>query len=299
MYTIDFTRVSEIPKFSVSVKKGDSKRTISLILLENNKIINLNDYTVTVAAKKSDGTDIFNDVKIIDAESGVCEVEITKQMLVLDTDLPCEIILYGADGTVASSSNFVISKIDSIRDEESIVSSSEFTALINALSKVQGIDDRFKKIEDKQTIIGVDLSSANISNRAWIKVLDDEGGVKKAQYNIANENEYDTYHFETSEDLIVNAIKNVNGNTGYRKLPDGLIIQWGYITNIGTSYSDVLLPIAYSNNDYNIQLTAYWQNDFVAVCAGECYANRFRLACKNITSQGNEAGNVFWMTIGY
>ena len=33
---IDFARVSSIPKFVINVKAGDSKRKISLALLENN-----------------------------------------------------------------------------------------------------------------------------------------------------------------------------------------------------------------------------------------------------------------------
>lgn len=179
MYTIDFTRVSKIPKFNVSVKTGDSKRTISLILLENNKIINLNDYTVTVAAKKSDGNDIFNDVSIVDAENGICEVEVTKQMSALDTDLPCEIVLYGADGTVASSSNFVISKISSVRNEESIVSSSEFTALSKALTEVKNIDNRFKEVDSQ--IKDIEQQKANKND-----LNDLESLFKKMSINIEN-----------------------------------------------------------------------------------------------------------------
>lgn len=134
MYNIDFAKVSEIPKFEIIVKDGDSKRSIGLILSENSKAVNLNDYNVTVAAKKGDGTNIFNDVKTIDALAGMCEFEITEQMLALNIDLPCEIVLYGADGTVASSSNFVISKIANLRNDNSIVSSNEFKALTETMS---------------------------------------------------------------------------------------------------------------------------------------------------------------------
>lgn len=145
VYTIDFAKISKIPRFSVNIKTRDSKRTIKLILLKNNEVLNLNNYTVVVAAKKADRKDIFNDVKIIDALAGICEVEITEQMLALDMDLPCEIVLYNADGVVASSSSFVINKISSLRNEESIVSSSEFTALTKALSEVKGIDITYRK----------------------------------------------------------------------------------------------------------------------------------------------------------
>lgn len=159
MYTIDFAKVSKIPRFSVNIKNGDSKRTIKLVLLKNNEVLNLNNYMVVVAAKKADGKDIFNDVKIIDAEKGMCEVEVSEQMLVLNVDLPCEIVLYGPNGTVSSSSNFVINKITSLRDEESIVSSSEYNVLKIALGKVLDIDYRFEdmnlKKADKDSINGL------------------------------------------------------------------------------------------------------------------------------------------------
>lgn len=156
MYTIDFARVSKIPKFEVTIKNGDSKRTIKLILLKNSEVLNLNNYTVVVAAKKIDGKDIFNTVRTIDAEAGICEVEISEQMLALDMDLPCEIVVYNSDGVVASSSNFVISKISSLKNEESIVSSNEFTALTKALSDVTYIKSNLVKKRDKNIKINKD-----------------------------------------------------------------------------------------------------------------------------------------------
>lgn len=158
MYTIDFAKVSKIPKFNVNIKTGDIKRVIKLILLKNNVVLNLNNYTIVVAAKKSDGTDIFNDVKKINAINGVCEVEITEQMLVLNTDLPCEIILYGADGTVAASSNFTISKVHSARSEKDIVSSNEFKALSKAMTDIENKRSKDVKITNSD----LDTSSNDV-----------------------------------------------------------------------------------------------------------------------------------------
>ncbi len=173
--TIDFARVSKIPKFSVNVKSGDSKRVIPLVLLENNIAINLNEYTVTVAAVKSDGNNVFNDVTIIDPLAGVCEVEITEQMLATNLDLPCELVLYGKDGTVASSSNFVISRISSVRNEEIIVSSNEFTALTAALTRVQNFDNRINSKRDKSVkITKNDLDTSSNSAKIGLNNLSDE-----------------------------------------------------------------------------------------------------------------------------
>lgn len=147
VYTIDFAKVSKIPKFNVNVKTGDSKRTIKLILLKNNEVLNLKNYTIVVSAKKSDKNDIFNNVKKVDEEKGICEIEITNQMLVVDMNLPCEIILYGLNGEVASSSDFIINAIHSTRNEESIESSSEFSALSEAMKKVTDIDRKMNRGE--------------------------------------------------------------------------------------------------------------------------------------------------------
>ncbi|MDK0695975.1 BppU family phage baseplate upper protein [Clostridium perfringens] len=174
-YIIDFARISEIPKFYTKIKTGDRRRTIKLILLKNNEVLNLNDYTVTVAAKKSDGSDIFNNVNIVNAPNGQCEVEITEQMLAANLDLPCEIIVYDEGGVVASSSNFVISIIDSLKDEESIVSSSEFTALTLALSKVQNFDNRINSKRDKSAkITRNDLDTSSNNSKIGLNNLADE-----------------------------------------------------------------------------------------------------------------------------
>lgn len=175
MYTIDFARVSKIPKFEVTIKNGDSKRTIKLILLKNSEVLNLNNYTIVVAAKKIDDKDIFNDVKTIDAESGICEVEITEQMLALDMDLPCEIVLYNADGVVASSSNFVISKINSIKEDTNIVSSDEFKALTKALSDVTWVKSGLNSKRDKSTkLTKEDLDMSSDSKKIGLNNLADE-----------------------------------------------------------------------------------------------------------------------------
>ena len=72
----------------------------------------------------------------------------------------------------------------------------------------------------------------------------------KAQYNIDNGVDFDTYHFETSEEMLVGQQQVLN-NTGYRKLPGGLILAWGEVEttfNPGvTSSFNLELPIPMTN----------------------------------------------------
>ncbi|MGM9536560.1 MAG: hypothetical protein ACI3VR_14945, partial [Intestinibacter sp.] len=144
-FKIDFSKVSEQEEFSITVKTLDRKRYLDLFLVNNNEIINLNNYSVTVRAKKTDGTEIFNDVIKTSPENGKCRIEITEQMLNFKKVLPCEIVLYGADGTVASSSYFLLSNIVN-RFGEEIKNSNEFTALEEALVKVTNLDSRLLNI---------------------------------------------------------------------------------------------------------------------------------------------------------
>lgn len=216
---IDFAKISDIPKFTTKIKNGDRKRTIKLILLKNSEVLNLNNYTVVVAAKKSDMNDIFNAVKIVDAKEGICEVEITEQMLALNIDLPCEIVLYGADGTVAGSSNFVINKIHSLRNEESIISSSEFTALTQALTDVTYLKSNLNNKLDKNSVL-------NMSNMGQdIKEAMTGGSVAVVGENSILETNIVNKQVSASKlnENITNGIFPFSSDTEYVDVKDGVL----------------------------------------------------------------------------
>ena len=138
-YVIDLSKVNKDKVFELNIKSRDNKRYIDIQLIDNNNVINLAYYIISVKAVKSDGNIIFNDVKKINAELGRCRIEITPQMLCEENELPCELILYGSDGTIASTSDFKLNIIKSPGDEQ-IQSSSEFSALSEALKTVSNID---------------------------------------------------------------------------------------------------------------------------------------------------------------
>ena len=69
--------------------------------------------------------------------------------------------------------------------------------------------------------------------------------IKNAQYNVKNQNGFDTYHFETSEDMIVGQVQQL-GDTGYRVLSGGLVLIWGSVVIQNSGYAvetTVKLPI--------------------------------------------------------
>lgn len=55
------------------------------------------------------------------------------------------------------------------------------------------------------------------------------GTQKNAIYKVHNGTDFDTIHFETGENNLVNITQQLSIN-GYRKLPGGFIKIWGYTT---------------------------------------------------------------------
>ena len=75
--------------------------------------------------------------------------------------------------------------------------------------------------------------------------------VKQAVYQVNNGTDFDEIHFRTSEQMLVDILQNLS-ETGYRKLPNGLILQWGvgtarFINSSGVyiAEADVVFPIAF------------------------------------------------------
>ena len=55
---------------------------------------------------------------------------------------------------------------------------------------------------------------------------------KNAVYQVDNGSGFDEIHFRTNEDMIIGATQKLETN-GYRKLPEGLILQWGSVVFVG------------------------------------------------------------------
>lgn len=175
-YVIDFSKVSDRIFLNLNIKSRDSKRYIDLQLINNSNVVNLSNYTIAVKAIKQDGNIIFNDIEKINVESGRCRMEITPQMLATGDKLPCEIILYGSDGTIASTSDFTLNIIKSSGDKE-IISTSEFTALSEALKTVASIENINTEIDtinnelyNSNLLRSTDFSNGETDGKHWYKL---------------------------------------------------------------------------------------------------------------------------------
>ena len=147
----------------IKVKQNDTARYLLFNLLDNGVPFSLENKTVRVYGVKPDGTKVFNNLTIINAAKGLAELQLTTQMLVKPGCLKLELVIYEATD-ILSTTKFDIDIISCLRDDESIESTNEFSALTLGLSKLDEWDKYFKEtsgaIEEKYTerLNGIDAS---------------------------------------------------------------------------------------------------------------------------------------------
>ena len=118
------------------------------------------------------------------------------------------------------------------------------------------------------------------------------GQTKKAVYKVHNGTDFDEIMFKTSEDLLVGQNQMLSEN-GYRQLPGGLIIQWGYslVEPTGTSIN---MPIRFPNGVFSVSTTVSdpgtWSANITA--RNQSYI---------IVRHNFEAGKLYvgWIVLGY
>lgn len=131
-FTLDIANTHQA-QVSVPATYGDSARRLYIGLTEGRK-----PYTITngcravFAAKKPDGKKILNDC-IIEANKTIV-YEFNQNTASAEGVVDCEIRLYGTDGKLITSPQFII-VVDKrvVRDEEIMLSENEYTAIDNML----------------------------------------------------------------------------------------------------------------------------------------------------------------------
>lgn len=138
-FTLDITNTLQA-QVSVPATLGDSARRLYIGLTEGRKPYTIVDgCRVVFVAKKPDGTSIFNDCIIENNKTIVYEFSsnTTSAAGVVD----CEVRLYGIDGKLITSPQFII-VVDKrvLRDEEIMLSADEHTTIDNIiLSEVERV----------------------------------------------------------------------------------------------------------------------------------------------------------------
>lgn len=130
---------------TITAKQGDTKSRFILFNLYDGPIqFDLTGRTVRVYGKKKDNTTIFNDLVITDAKKGYCTLELTNQMLAVEGMNELELVIFEGEKRL-STMPFILNVIGSKYSEDAIVSTNEFTALMNALKTVSNIDNKAEK----------------------------------------------------------------------------------------------------------------------------------------------------------
>ena len=119
----------------IQVKQNDTARYLLFNLLDNGVPFSLENKTVRVYGVKPDGTKVFNNLTIVNAQGGLAELQLTSQMLAKSGWLKLELVIYEATD-ILSTIKFDIDVIASLREDAAIESTNEFSALTLGLSKV-------------------------------------------------------------------------------------------------------------------------------------------------------------------
>ena len=152
----------------IKAKQGDTKSRFLLFqLLDGSIPFNLTNRSVRAYMVKPDGKEIFNDLIINNYSLGYCTLELTNQVLAVSGTVKIELMVTEEDKKLTSSV-FELEVVKSINSEKSIVSTNEFTALLNGLASLSEYDNYKNSVKsmeiNKATKQEVEVERKRIDN---------------------------------------------------------------------------------------------------------------------------------------
>lgn len=176
----------------IPAQQGDTARVLNFQILNNNIPFSLENKTVRARIKKPDGNVCYNDMEIINASAGECDLKLTNQILIKPGMCKVQLEIM-ENGEILSTIIFAIFIRESIDVKDAAESTNEFTALENGIIKLDEWDKYFKEtsgaIEEKYTerLNGIDSSleetKTEVTNLEESKATKDE--VKKINLNVS------------------------------------------------------------------------------------------------------------------
>lgn len=147
---------------TITAKQGDTESRFLLFhLFDSSLPFDLTEKSVRVYGIKPDETKIFNDLVINDVKKGYCTLELTNQMLAISGLVKLELVIYSGNKKL-SSIPFVLNVISSLNSDDAVVSTNEFTALMNGLAALSEYDTY--KSNAKQ-VPGIKEEVSNLSSQ--------------------------------------------------------------------------------------------------------------------------------------
>lgn len=138
---LDFNKTKKVD--TQTVQCDMNSRFVRVSLHHNNSPIDLSDVRVCIMAVKPDGKEIFNDCTVIDAQNGLAEFEITKQMGIVVGEVKCQIKLFGKEKLL--SSNIFNLSVSRSLSPNSRDSKDQLNTLVESLNRVDEWDDQFQQ----------------------------------------------------------------------------------------------------------------------------------------------------------
>lgn len=124
-----------------AIEHDVKSRFIDFRFLSVNNVIDLTYSTVRVFALNSKGSEIYDELTIIDGKKGLARLELTDDLLVPGTT-EYQLEARDSNGAILSSNIFKLIVSKRLRDDDAIIqSSNKFTALDKALQKVDKINE--------------------------------------------------------------------------------------------------------------------------------------------------------------
>lgn len=147
---------------TISAKQGDTESRFLLFhIFDSSLPFDLREKSVRVYGIKPDDTKVFNDLVINDAEKGYCTLELTNQILAIAGLVKLELVIYNGNKKL-SSIPFVLNVISSLNSDDAVVSTNEFTALMNGFAALSEYD--IYKSNAKQ-VPGIKEEVSNLSSQ--------------------------------------------------------------------------------------------------------------------------------------
>lgn len=131
-----------------SVQFDKNSRFIEVNFLSNSQAVNLTGYRATIRAIKPDKTEVFDELKEIDASVGKYELELTEQLNAVAGDVLAQFEIYGEGESLFTTSQFKIGVSKSLSREKT-TSSDELGVLVNVMAEAQQYKNNFVKIDAK------------------------------------------------------------------------------------------------------------------------------------------------------
>ena len=304
----------------IKVKQNDTARYLLFNLLDNRVPFSLENKTVRVYGVKPDGTKVFNNLTIVDANRGLAELQLTTQMLIRPGCLKLELVIYEATD-ILSTTKFDIDIISCIRDDGAIESTNEFSALTVALAKADEYGEALKQgTENIELIYATELNGVKSSLEE--KVNKEQGkGLSTNDYTIDEKNKLSnieeranayvhplnhsatiitqdsTHRFITDieRDRWNNTFNHASSNCEVLTTKEGtkIGVQHGYIRTDGSEYwMTVTFPNAFKNEFYSAFVSPFYKSGFGSVAKGDLTPLNMKVCAESGVLY------VYWLAIG-